>query len=47
MQVLVGRNAANSGWDFDIYLHHGAGAYICGEELRYLSLLKEKKVCRE
>ena len=28
---LVGKNAAKSGWDFDIYLHHGAGAYICGE----------------
>src|SRR6056297_3060882 len=29
---LVGRNACGSGWDFDIYLHHGAGAYICGDE---------------
>ncbi|MBX3494161.1 MAG: NADH-quinone oxidoreductase subunit F, partial [Parvibaculum sp.] len=27
---LVGKNAAGSGWDFDIYVHHGAGAYICG-----------------
>ena len=33
---LLGRNAANSGWDFDLYLHHGAGAYICGEETALL-----------
>ncbi|MCC7101383.1 MAG: NADH-quinone oxidoreductase subunit F, partial [Rubrivivax sp.] len=26
----LGKNAAGSGWDFDLYLHHGAGAYICG-----------------
>ena len=29
---LLGKNAAKSDWDFDIYLHRGAGAYICGEE---------------
>ena len=40
---LVGRNAANSGWDFDIYLHHGAGAYICGEETALLESLEGKK----
>ena len=28
---LIGRNAAGSGYDFDVYLHRGAGAYICGE----------------
>ena len=28
---LVGKDAAGSGWDFDIYVSHGAGAYICGE----------------
>ena len=33
---LVGNNACKSGWDFDIYLHHGAGAYICGEETALL-----------
>ena len=22
----------DSNWDFDIFLHRGAGAYICGEE---------------
>ncbi|MEC7577122.1 MAG: NADH-quinone oxidoreductase subunit F, partial [Pseudomonadota bacterium] len=29
---LLGKNAAKSGWDFDVYVHRGAGAYICGEE---------------
>ena len=29
---LIGKNACGSGYDFDIYLHRGAGAYICGEE---------------
>ena len=28
---LLGQNNKN-GWDFDIFVHHGAGAYICGEE---------------
>ena len=29
---LIGKNACDSGWDLDIYIHYGAGAYICGEE---------------
>jgi len=29
---LIGKNACGSGYDFDIFLHRGAGAYICGEE---------------
>ena len=40
---LVGKNAAKSGWDFDIYLAHGAGAYICGEETALLESLEGKK----
>ena len=28
---LIGKNACGSGYDFDVYLHRGAGAYICGE----------------
>src|ERR1700681_2000610 len=27
---LIGKNNLH-GWDFDIIVHHGAGAYICGE----------------
>ncbi|MBB4657658.1 NADH-quinone oxidoreductase subunit NuoF [Parvularcula dongshanensis] len=31
------------GWDFDLYLAHGAGAYICGEETALLESLEGKK----
>lgn len=29
---LIGKNACGTGYDFDIFMHRGAGAYICGEE---------------
>lgn len=40
---LVGKNACKSGYDFDIYVHRGAGAYICGEETALLESLEGKK----
>jgi len=40
---FLGKNAARSGWDFDVLLHHGAGAYICGEETALLESLEGKK----
>ena len=40
---LLGKNACGSGYDFDLYLHHGAGAYICGEETALLESLEGKK----
>lgn len=40
---LLGKNAAGSGWDFDITLHRGAGAYICGEETALIESLEGKK----
>ena len=40
---LLGNNAAKSGWDFDLYLHRGAGAYICGEETALIESLEGKK----
>lgn len=40
---LLGKNAAGSGWDFDITLHRGGGAYICGEETALLESLEGKK----
>jgi NADH-quinone oxidoreductase subunit F len=40
---LLGRNAAGSGWNFDLYVHRGAGAYICGEETALLESLEGKK----
>ena len=40
---LIGKNACNSGYDLDIYVHRGAGAYICGEETALLESLEGKK----
>jgi NADH-quinone oxidoreductase subunit F len=40
---LLGPNAAGTGWDFDLHLHRGAGAYICGEESALLESLEGKK----
>jgi NADH-quinone oxidoreductase subunit F len=40
---LLGKNAAGSGFDFDLYVHRGAGAYICGEETALLESLEGKK----
>jgi NADH-quinone oxidoreductase subunit F len=40
---LIGRNACGSGYDFDIYVHRGAGAYICGEETALIESLEGKK----
>ena len=40
---LIGKNASNSNFNFDIYIHRGAGAYICGEETALLESLEGKK----
>jgi NADH-quinone oxidoreductase subunit F len=40
---LIGKNAAKSGYDFDVFVHRGAGAYICGEETAMLESLEGKK----
>ena len=39
---LLGKNAAKSGYDFDVFVHRGAGAYICGEETAMLESLEGK-----
>jgi NADH-quinone oxidoreductase subunit F len=39
---LIGKGNIH-GWDFDIFLHRGAGAYICGEETALLESLEGKK----
>ena len=39
---LIGKDNIH-GWDFDLYIHHGAGAYICGEETALLESLEGKK----
>ncbi|CAA7621010.1 NADH:ubiquinone oxidoreductase, chain F [Candidatus Terasakiella magnetica] len=40
---LIGKNACGSGWDFDVHVHRGAGAYICGEESALIESLEGKK----
>ena len=40
---LIGDNACNSGWKFDVYIHRGSGAYICGEETALIESLEGKK----
>lgn len=40
---LLGKDAAGSGWDFDLYVHRGAGAYICGEETALIESLEGRK----
>ncbi|KAL8229108.1 hypothetical protein R6Q57_014008 [Mikania cordata] len=40
---LLGRNACGSGYDFDVHIHHSAGAYICGEETALLESLEGKQ----
>ena len=40
---LIGKNACGSGYDFDVYVHPGAGAYICGEEMALIESLEGKK----
>ncbi len=40
---LIGKNACGSGYAFDVYVHRGAGAYICGEETALIESLEGKK----
>lgn len=40
---LLGKNACGSGYDFDVYVHRGAGAYICGEETALIESIEGKQ----
>lgn len=40
---LLGPDACGSGWAFDVVVHAGAGAYICGEETALIESLEGKK----
>ncbi|KAL5282035.1 NDUFV1 family protein [Megaselia abdita] len=40
---LLGKNACGSGYDFDIFVHRGAGAYICGEETALIESIEGKQ----
>ena len=39
----LGKNILGTGWDFDILVHRGAGAYICGEETALLNSLEGRR----
>jgi NADH dehydrogenase (ubiquinone) flavoprotein 1 len=39
---FLGKNACGSGYDFDIFLHRGMGAYVCGEETSLIESLEGK-----
>ena len=40
---FLGKNACNSGYDYDLYLHRGAGEYICGEETALIESLEGRQ----
>lgn len=40
---MLGKNACKSGYDFDVFVHRGAGAYICGEETAMIESIEGKK----
>ena len=40
---LLGENACGTGYAFDVYVHRGMGAYICGEETALIESLEGKK----
>lgn len=40
---LIGKNSCGSGYDFDVFMHRGAGAYICGEETALIESLEGKQ----
>jgi NADH dehydrogenase (ubiquinone) flavoprotein 1 len=39
----IGKNSCGTGYEFDIYVHRGAGAYICGEETALIESLEGKQ----
>lgn len=40
---FLGKNILGSGFDFELFAHHGYGAYICGEETALLESIEGKK----
>ena len=40
---LLGTNACGSGWDLEVHIHLGMGAYICGEETALIESMEGKK----
>ena len=42
-KIFRKKNACGTNWDFDIHIHYGAGAYICGEETALLESIEGNK----
>ena len=40
---LIGKDSSGTGWELDIHIHYGAGAYICGEETALLESIEGNK----
>lgn len=40
---LIGKNSCGTGYSFDVYIHRGAGAYICGEETALIESIEGKQ----
>src|SRR3989449_3027208 len=40
---FLGKNILGTGFDVDVYIHRGAGAYICGEETGLIESLEGKR----
>ena len=40
---FIGKNACGSNWNFDIHIHYGAGAYICGEETALIASIEGRR----
>ena len=40
---FIGKNSCGTGYEFDVYVHRGAGAYICGEETALIESLEGKQ----
>ena len=40
---LLGKNILGKGFYLDVYIHRGAGAYICGEETGLIESLEGKR----
>jgi len=40
---FLGKNILGSGFDLDVTVHRGAGAYICGEETSLINSLEGKR----
>lgn len=40
---FLGKNACGSGFDFDVFIHRGEGAYVCGEETALIESLEGKQ----